>query len=749
MSVNSTNPENSNPVVSLSRYSHLLELMVSGHSLHTLLEELCYLIQERQPGCIASVLLLSEDGLRLTHGAAPSLPQAYIDGINGVEIGHGVGSCGTAAFNKELVIVEDIDNHPFWGPYKELAAIGNLKACWSQPIFGANNQVLGTFAMYYNEPRKPSVNDIVLILEASRLARFGIEHSRAQTQGKLSTLIAQNLPMGMITTDENFLISGVNPAFTQITGFSAKDVIGKRPQALVNTPGQLEQFKEIIAKLPPSRSWTSEIQGKRKNQETFTAEICFSAIHDQHGKMIKSVALISDISERKRSEETIHYLANYDVLTNLPNRNLFYEHMTWAIEKGSHNNALTFSVVILDLDYFKEVNDNHGHDAGDELLIQAANRLKNCLDEGDTIARLGGDEFGIIISDADNTEKLANISQRCLSQLSKPFKLRQVKECRISGSLGIARFPEDGATIAQLMKAADQALYAAKAAGRNTCKHFTQAMQQEAVNQALMHQDLRHAVERNELELHYQPIMDINSDTDTATITQLEALVRWNHPERGLVRPDIFIPLAEKTGIIREIGDWVRSAALQQIKHFEQQGLNLCIAVNLSTAEFFDNNLADHILEQVQQAGVHPSKLTIEITESLFIQNQADTRDFLQRLKNNQIKIALDDFGTGFSSLSYLSAFPVDKLKIDKSFIDDMTRDSRKQALVDSIINLGHSLDMQVIAEGIEEQEQLAELKNKGCDSIQGYYLSRPLGALAIEHFVLEHQAKINSSSDT
>lgn len=734
MSANHTNPESPNPVVSLSRYSHLLELMVSGHSLYTLLDELCYLIQERQPGCLASVLLLSEDGLRLTHGAAPSLPQAYIDGINGVEIGQGVGSCGTAAFNKELVVVENINTHPFWQPYKELAAIGNLQACWSQPIFGANNQVLGTFAMYYNEPKAPSVEDIVLILEASRLARFGIEHSRAQTQGKLSTLVAQHLPMGMITTDENFLISGVNPAFTHITGFSEQDVMGKTPDTLVSTPDQLDHFREIIAKLPPSRSWTSEIQGKRKNQETYTAEICFSAIHDKNGNIIKSVALISDISERKRSEETIQYLANYDVLTNFPNRNLFYEHMTWAIEQGNHKNV-SFSVAILDLDYFKEVNDNHGHDAGDELLIQAANRLKNCLNPGDTLARLGGDEFGIIIS-GNNKDHLEQTTHQFLSKLSKPFKLRQVKECRLSGSLGVARFPEDGATISQLMKAADQALYAAKAAGRNTCKHFTQEMQQEAVDQALMHQDLRHAVERNELELHYQPILDLKSNS----ITQLEALVRWNHPDRGLVRPDIFIPLAEKTGIIREIGYWVREAALKQIKHFSQLGFDLSVSVNLSTAEFFDNELADHILGQIKKAEVCPSKLTIEITESLFIQNQADTQNFLEKLKNNQVQIALDDFGTGFSSLSYLSAFPVDKLKIDKSFIDDMIGDKRKQALVDSIISLGHSLDMQVIAEGIEQKEQLSELEQKQCDSIQGYFLSRPLDAISIEMFLFNEQ---------
>ena len=733
MSSKNLSPQASNAVVSLSRYSHLLELMVSGQSLQVLLEELCYLIQEKRPDCLASVLLLSDDGLRLTHGAAPSLPQAYIDGINGVAIGDGVGSCGTAAFRKELVIVDDINNHPFWQPYKELAAIGELRACWSQPIFGANNTVLGTFAMYYQQPKKPTADDITLILEAARLARFGIEHNRAHTHSQLSAQIAKHLPMGMITTDENFLISGINPAFTQITGFTLNDVAGKTPNILAADDRQLHQFREIIESLPASRSWTAELLGRRKNLETYTAEICFSAIHDDQGHIVKSVALISDISERKRSEETIQYLANYDVLTNLPNRNLFYEKMTWAIEQGRHK-QVPFSVFLLDLDYFKEVNDNHGHDVGDELLVQTASRLQRVLGSQNTIARLGGDEFAVIVPGQSDPAELQQIACRYLAEVSKPFRLRQVKDCRISGSVGIARYPEDGKTIEQLMKAADQSVYAAKNSGRNTHEFFTPAMQQEAKTQALLHQELRHAVEREQLELHYQPIVDLA----TGKICQLEALVRWNHPDRGMIRPDLFIGLAEKTGIIRDIGYWVRKTALRQIKHFEQLGIPMAIAVNLSTAEFYDNALADHIIQQIHDAAVAPERLVIEITESLFIQNQADTQHFLETLKQQKIKVALDDFGTGFSSLSYLAAFPVDKLKIDKSFIDRMCGDPRKQALVDSMISLGHSLGMQVIAEGVEEAEQLEELKRKGCDRVQGYYLSKPISSHAIEALILE-----------
>ncbi|MFC3680797.1 bifunctional diguanylate cyclase/phosphodiesterase [Bacterioplanoides pacificum] len=726
------NPNNA--VVSLSRYSHLLELMVSGTSLPQLLNELCYLIQDKKPDCLASVLLLSDDGKRLTHGAAPSLPQAYIDGINGVEIGDGVGSCGTAAFSGKLVIVEDIDNHPYWQPYKELAATGMLKACWSQPILGNDNQVLGTFAMYYQHPQAPDADDILLILEAARLARFGIEHHKAQLHARLSGLIAQHLPMGMMITDEQFNITDVNPAFTQMTGYSHADIAGKTPRMLANDSHQLEHYKDILQQLPSSRSWTSEVSARRKNQEVFTAEICFSVIRDEQGNIRQAVILINDISERKRSEETIQYLANYDVLTNLPNRNLCYERMTRAIEECRRQQQ-PFNVLILDLDYFKEINDNHGHDAGDELLVQTASRLQRCFGSSNTIARLGGDEFAVLITRPQDLARLELLLQDCLQLIAQPYRLRQVKDCRISSSIGIARFPNDGQTIEQLMKAADQAVYAAKDSGRNTYASFTPQMQQHAQTQALLHQELRHAAAEDQLELHYQPILDLR----TNRVIQLEALVRWNHPQRGMIRPDLFIALAEKTGIIREIGYWVRQAALQQIKRFLAHGIRMPIAVNLSTAEFFDNELARHIIEQVDASGADPELLVIEITESLFIQNQADTRHFLDQLKEKNIRVALDDFGTGFSSLSYLSAFPVDKLKIDKSFIDRMCGDPRKQALVDSIINLGHALGMRVIAEGVEEQQQKDELARKGCDCIQGYLLSRPLNQAAIEDFLQQH----------
>lgn len=732
MTIKTARANSPNAVVSLSRYSQILEILVSGRSLYDLLEELCYLIEAKQPGCKASVLLLSEDDKRLNHGAAPSIAKHYTDAIDGVEIGYGVGSCGTSAFSKQLVVVDDIQTHPFWEPYKALAESADLRACWSQPILGKGDKVLGTFAMYYDHPRTPYQDDLLLIIEASRLASFGIEYSRAQAQSKLSSTLAKHLPVGMIVLDSEFMISEVNPAFCQITGFSSHDVIGHSPATLTTDPQQLARYQAILKNLPANKSWSGEVEGTRKNRETFTAELNFSPIRDENDNIIKSVVLMNDISERKRSEETIQYLANYDVLTNLPNRNLFYERMGWAIEHCRRKEQ-SFAVFIFDLDYFKEINDNHGHDVGDELLVKTANRLQQCFSSSDTTARLGGDEFAVIVAQDMSETELNNQAEKALEQIARPFMLRQVKDCRISTSLGIARFPEDGKTIEQLMKAADQAVYAAKASGRSGHAFFTEAMNQEAKQQALLHQELRYAIERDQLELHFQPIKSLT----THKISQLEALVRWNHPDRGMIRPDVFIPLAEKTGIIRDIGSWVREAALKQIKHLQALGINMPIAVNLSTAEFYDNELATHIIDQIDASGVAPELLVIEITESLFIQNQADTQKFLQELQQKNIKVALDDFGTGFSSLSYLAAFPVDKLKIDRAFIDKMCGDNRKQALVDTIITLGHSLGMQVIAEGVEEQEQQDELVAKHCDCIQGYYLSKPLSASAIEMYLL------------
>jgi len=728
----------------IGRYNHFLEMLLSGRPLEMLLNELVLLIQEKQPECIASILLLSDDGKHLIPGAAPDLPDFYVAAINNLAIGEGVGSCGTAAATARLVIVEDIQSHPYWQDYRELAAQAGLYACWSQPIVGNNGKVLGVFGLYYREVRHPTGLDLLLIHEAARLAQASIEFRRAQNHRQLTETITQHLPLGLIITDKAFNIVEVNPAFSHITGYPGAEVLGRKPGFFAADPKSLQQYRDILDKLPAWRSWTTELLISRRNGERFNAELCFSVVRDEQSNILRYVALISDISERKRSEETIQYQASYDLLTSLPNRNLFYERLNWTLEQGRRKQR-SFSVLLMDLDYFKEINDTLGHDAGDELLVKVGTRLQQSMRSQDTIARLGGDEFGFIITGEHDQQALEQLADNILKNVSRSLTIRQMRNCRITSSIGISCYPNDGGTLEQLLKAAEQAVYAAKNAGRNGYAFFTPAMFEAAKTQALLHQEMHFAVSQNQLELHYQPIKRL---TDNC-IVQLEALVRWNHPERGLVRPDLFIPLAEKTGMIREIGQWVRQEALAMIGRMQQQGLSVPIAANDSTAEFYDHSLADKIIAQVEESGVARGSLLVEITESLLIRNQQETCAFLDKLQQAGIRVALDDFGTGFSSLSYLAAFPADKLKIDRSFVHQMTANRRKESLVDTIITLGHSLNMSVIAEGVETEEEEALLRSKNCDNVQGFLLAKPLPEADLIEFLRSYKPDTNSKTDT
>ena len=716
------------------RYNQFLEMLLSGRPLESLLHELVLLIQEKQPECTASIMLISDDGKHLHIGASTDLPDYFLSAIDGIDVRDGVGSCGTAAARAQLVIVEDIQHDPRWSPYRGLAQQAGLRACWSQPIMNANGKVLGTFGLYYREVRFPSGRDLLLIHEAARLAQASIEFRRAENHRVLSETITQHLPLGLMITDADFNMLDVNPAFCAITGFKAEELLGKKPDILVQDLKLLRQFGTILQRLPAQKSWTTEIPVQRRNGERFNAELCFSAVRNEHNQVERCIGLISDITDRKRSEETIQYQANYDLLTSLPNRNLFYSRLNWMLEQCRRKDC-HFSVMLMDLDYFKEINDTMGHDAGDELLAKIGARLQNAIGSKDTVARLGGDEFGFLIAGTHDREALENIAIRLHSAVGESLCIRQMRDLKMSSSLGISRFPEDGNTLEGLLKAAEQALYSAKNAGRDGFAFFTPAMHEEAETQAMLHQEMRFAVSDNQLELHYQPIKHL----DSGNITHVEALIRWHNPQRGLVRPDLFIPLAEKTGLIREIGHWVREEALAMINRMQQYGIQLSVAVNISTAEFYDRELANKIVRQVQDAGVPRGSLMVEITESLLIRNQQETLNFLQTLQAAGIRVALDDFGTGFSSLSYLAAFPADKLKIDRSFVHQMSSDSRKQALVDTIITLGHSLNMTIIAEGVEEEADEILLRARACDSIQGYFLARPMTETMLLNFLLDY----------
>ena len=438
--------------------------------------------------------------------------------------------------------------------------------------------------------------------------------------------------------------------------------------------------------------------------------------------MLGIVLSLRILQQRKRMEDRVNHMAFHDELTSLPNRLMLSQRLDQALSR--HRRAGSrLALLFLDLDRFKVINDSLGHETGDVLLRQVADRLRAHSREGDTIARMGGDEFVVLIENSGNLSDISARAQRLVEQLSAPYLLGS-NDCHVTVSIGVSVFPTDGSDAPALLKAADVAMYRAKDTGRDSYQFYSAAMNVHTVERLELEFDLRHALERNEFLLHYQPKVEVA----TGMITGIEALLRWDHPRRGLISPMDFIPLAEETGLIASIGEWVLATACARTKEWQDQGFaKLGVAVNLSARQFADPMLLPKLTSIIRRSGLDPSSLELEITESLVMSQGGSAVAVLQQLKSLGVRIAIDDFGTGYSSLAYLKRFPIDTLKVDRSFIRDIPADSGDKQITRAIIAMAHSLRLRVVAEGVETADQLRFLRKERCDTVQGYYLHRPL----------------------
>jgi diguanylate cyclase (GGDEF)-like protein len=438
--------------------------------------------------------------------------------------------------------------------------------------------------------------------------------------------------------------------------------------------------------------------------------------------MLGVVLSLRILQQRKRMEDRVNHMAFHDELTSLPNRLMLSQRLDQALSR--HRRAGSpLAILFLDLDRFKVINDSLGHETGDVLLRQVADRLRTQSREGDTVARMGGDEFVVLIENYGNLPDICTRAQRLVEQLSAPYMLGS-NDCHVTVSIGISVFPADGSDAQSLLKAADVAMYRAKDTGRNGYLFYSAAMNVHTIERLEMESDLRHALDRNEFLLHYQPMVDVA----TGLITGIEALLRWNHPRRGLISPMEFVPLAEETGLIASIGEWVLATACAQTKAWQDHGLSkLNVAVNLSARQFADPMLLSKLTGIIRRSGLDPSRLELEITESLVMSHGESAIAVLQKLKAIGVRIAIDDFGTGYSSLAYLKRFPIDTIKVDRSFIRDIPTDAGDKQITRAIIAMAHSLRLRVVAEGVETADQLKFLRSQQCDTVQGYYLHRPL----------------------
>jgi diguanylate cyclase (GGDEF)-like protein/PAS domain S-box-containing protein len=716
--------------------SFMLERLTSTLPLGQILEEFVLRIEETMPGTLCSILLLDDEGQRLLLGAAPHLPDFYNTAINGLQIGPQVGSCGTAAFTGQRVIVEDIASHPYWADHKTLAQQAGLASCWSEPVRSGGNQVLGTFAIYHRVSVTPQPHELELIEMAAYLTAIAIERKQGEMQLQLVAKVFEQGSESIIITDSQCRIVRLNQAFSRITGYSEAEALGHNPNLLSSGRQGRDFYQAMWETLLARDQWQGEIWNRRKDGSVYPEWLSISVLRDRSGAVTNYVAIASDISKRKEDEESIRRLADFDPLTGLPNRRLLQDRVETALNHAQRHDE-PLALMFLDLDRFKNVNDSLGHNIGDELLIRVAQRLKSVLREEYTVCRLGGDEF-VLLCPGTDASGAAHAATRVLALASQQHQIGS-HELVITCSVGIALYPTDGDSFETLLMRADAAMYRAKQTGRNAFCFFTAQMQEESSRTLQLENGLRRALELEQLQLVYQPQMSLHD----GRVVGVEALLRWRHPVLGQVPPAEFIPVAEDSGLILPIGEWVLRTATRQLRAWQEAGLPVpLMAVNLSAVQFRQVNLPDLVTQVLEDAGLPPHCLELELTEGVAMNDPVEAIAIMERLHQRGVRMSIDDFGTGYSSLSYLKQFHVYKLKIDQSFVRDIADDAGDKAIVVAIIALARSLGFQTIAEGVETQGQLAFLREQGCDEVQGYLYSQPLPASGFEAFVRQHAAK-------
>ena len=534
----------------------------------------------------------------------------------------------------------------------------------------------------------------------------------------------------IIITDRDNRIVETNPAFTRLTGYTLEEVRGTNPRLLSAGRNSAEDYQAMWRGIREHGFWQGEIRDRNKDGGIFPKLLTISVVRTPVGSIDFHIASFTDISQLKATEERIRHIAHHDALTGLPNR----LHLQVALEQAlatAHREKVQVALVFIDLDRFKIINDTLGHQVGDSLLIEVARRLQGLVRENDVVARLGGDEFVVVLASRSAVRAAAKVGEKILAKLSLPYGLDR-HLLRTSPSIGISVYPQDGENIDTLMKRADTAMYHAKEAGGSQFHFYTEKMNRRSQEQLLLENSLHQAIERDEFTLFYQPQADVTS----GRLVGAEALIRWRHPERGLVAPAEFIPLAEENGLILPIGEWVLRQVCRQLCAWRDAGLPpLTVAVNLSARQFRQENLAEAIRKILAETGCDPAAVELEITESTAMEHADESAAVLNTLHRLGLGIAIDDFGTGYSSLSYLKRFPVDKLKIDRSFIMDIPADLNDAAIARAIIQMATSLGLTVVAEGVETQAQRDFLALHGCRLLQGYWYAKPMDAGAFAEF--------------
>ena len=636
----------------------------------------------------------------------------------------------------------DFATDPNAAPWRDAALRRGYRSSIALPLKDKGARTFGVLSIYAAEPNAFTFEEMRLLGELADDLAFGIvtlrartEHAKAEEQVRIAAT-AFEAQEGIIITDARQIILRVNRAFTDITGYAAEDVIGGTPHLLSSGHHDAPFFREMWNCIDAEGSWQGEIWNRRKNGEFYPEWLNITAVRDERGQVTHYVGTMIDITERKEAERQIEHLAFYDLLTGLPNRRLFVDRLQQAMA-GSARSRSMGALLFIDLDNFKIINDTCGHDVGDQLLIEVARRVVSCVRDGDTVSRLGGDEFVAMLEDlsespAEAAAQAKIAAGKVLEMLNQPYPIAgQIHHS--TPSIGATLFVGNRDSVDELLKQADIAMYQAKAAGRNTLRFFDPDMQAAIATRVSMEADLRQGLIERQFVLHYQPVVD-----GELGVIGAEALLRWEHPERGMISPAQLIPLAEEIGLILPIGQWVLEEACMRLAEWSRDPAmrELHMAVNVSARQFRQASFVDTVRQALLSTGVAPSRLKLELTESLILDDVEDTIEKMRALKNLGVGFSMDDFGTGYSSLSYLTRLPFDQLKIDQSFVRNLPDSPTDAVVVQSIITLARSLRLVVIAEGVETEAQRVFLEKHGCPVYQGYLFSKPVALAAFEELM-------------
>ena len=561
---------------------------------------------------------------------------------------------------------------------------------------------------------------VAFAVTALLLSALACARRKAEAESRLAANVFHHSVEGVLITDAAGVVVSVNPAFREITGYASEEVVGERPSILNSHHHDDAFFAELWGSLKREGFWQGEIWNRRKDGQVFIAYESISAVYDSDGRPVHYVSVFNDITELRRKEEHIQHMAYHDALTGLPNRVLFVERLEQGIRQARrHRDRL--AVMFIDLDNFKLVNDSLGHHQGDALLRGVAERIDTTMRAADTVARQGGDEFVVMVQDMGEPEDALNIAEKIRQVLLEPFDLGG-KLVTTTPSIGIAVYPEDGEESKALMRNADAAMYHAKEKGRNNVQFFTPALNAAVEERMTLLGELRQALEEGELTLHFQPICAAD-----ASRCGVEALVRWNHPEHGMIPPDRFIPIAEESGLIIELGGWVLDQACAQLARWRAAGMVVKVAVNVSVHQLHAERFVRQVAGAIECYAIDPGMLELEITESAAMDNPEHAIEQLHALRALGVELAIDDFGTGYSSLAYIKRLPVQTLKLDRTFVGDIDSDENDAAISAATVALAHNLGLKVVAEGVETEAQRGFLEEHRCDYLQGYLFSRPL----------------------